>query len=301
VPAPAIDGERMSKMMPRDGRRLIVAALAVLVLLAVPASPEVRAEDRVEPKPEIMEGVGLAPVLGVQLPLEAEFRDERDRKVKLGDYFDGEKPVVFVLIYMRCPMLCGLVLNGVVEGMKGLKWTPGEEFRVVAMSFDPLERPVLARKKKQSLVAEYGRPESANGWTVLTGKPKAIEAVTSRLGYHFKWVEETKEYAHPLVVFFFSPDGKLTHYSGGIQYEPAELRRALTEAADGQIGDWGDRFLQWCGHVLDAENPGSMVMRIGAILTLLIIGIFLLIMWTRHRRAAAAAAPSIANDAQPLT
>ena len=38
--------------------------------------------------------------------------------MKLGDYF-GNKPVILVLAYYRCPMLCTLVLNGLVQGMHG--------------------------------------------------------------------------------------------------------------------------------------------------------------------------------------
>ncbi len=280
-------------MMARAGRFRTVASLATLVLVAlcVSPAPDAVGQDRTELAPKAMEGVGLAPVLGVDLPLDAEFRDSRDRLVTLGDFFDGEKPVILVLVYFRCPMLCGLVLNGMLDGLRDLKWTPGQEFEIVAISFDPLELPSLARQKKQGLIAEYGRPESANGWHVLTGKKKDIQAVTSRLGFHYRWNEDTKEYMHPLVVFFCSPDGKLTHYSGGIQFEASELRRALSEAADGEIGNWGERFLQWCGHVLDADNPGVMIMKVGAILTLLVLVAFLLVVRarSRSRRTAVAA------------
>ena len=77
---------------------------------------------------------------------------EKRLKRVLGDYFDGEKPVIVVMVYFRCPMLCGLVLNGLIDGLRDLKWTAGEEFEIVAISFDPLERPLLARKKKQNLI-----------------------------------------------------------------------------------------------------------------------------------------------------
>ena len=51
-------------------------------------------------------------------------------------------PVILVLAYYRCPMLCTQVLNGLVDVFKsrvfGLKL--GEDFQVVTVSFDSRER-----------------------------------------------------------------------------------------------------------------------------------------------------------------
>ena len=37
--------------------------------------------------------------------------------VKLGSFFDGERPVILTLNYYKCPMLCGLQLNGRVQAL----------------------------------------------------------------------------------------------------------------------------------------------------------------------------------------
>ena len=63
-----------------------------------------------------------------------EFRDEYGAVVTLGDYFDGTKPVILTLNYYKCPMLCGLQLNGLLDGLKDLDWTPGQEFELVTVS-----------------------------------------------------------------------------------------------------------------------------------------------------------------------
>ena len=49
--------------------------------------------------------------LNVQVPLDVPFVDETGKAVRLGDYFE-KKPVILVLAYFRCPMICTLVLNG---------------------------------------------------------------------------------------------------------------------------------------------------------------------------------------------
>ena len=86
-----------------------------------------------------------------------EFRDEYGAVVTLGDYFDGTKPVILTLNYYKCPMLCGLQLNGLLDGLKELDWTPGQEFELVTVSINPLETPALATEKKQNYIKRYER------------------------------------------------------------------------------------------------------------------------------------------------
>src|SRR5207244_11374793 len=60
----------------------------------------------------------------------------------------GKRPVILTLVYYRCPMLCTLVLNGLVRALRTLAFDPGREFELVTVSFDPRETPELAAKKK---------------------------------------------------------------------------------------------------------------------------------------------------------
>jgi protein SCO1/2 len=109
-------------------RRFLAAAVAVL------AVSQVVAQDRAEPVPKALARVGIGEKLDAPLPLQLVFTDERGRDVTLGSYFKGPRPVVLTLNYYRCPMLCTLELNGLVEGLKGLAWTPGDEFEIVTVS-----------------------------------------------------------------------------------------------------------------------------------------------------------------------
>ena len=63
--------------------------------------------------------VGYDQRLGQQIPMDLPFRDESGKSVRLGDLF-GKRPVVLVLAYYECPMLCDLVLQGVVTTLKPL-------------------------------------------------------------------------------------------------------------------------------------------------------------------------------------
>ena len=90
------------------------------------------------------------------------FKDEAGQSVQLGNYF-GSKPVILVLAYFRCPMLCTQVLNGLVQALLDIPFDIGKEFNVVTVSFDPREGPELAAAKKQSYLDRYGRAGAEAG------------------------------------------------------------------------------------------------------------------------------------------
>ena len=73
-----------------------------------------------------------------QVPLDLEFVDEAGNTVRLGETFDG-KPVILTLVYYECPMLCTLVLNGMVEALANVEFAPGEEFVILSVTIDPSE------------------------------------------------------------------------------------------------------------------------------------------------------------------
>src|SRR4029079_15752672 len=55
-----------------------------------------------------------------RISLDLPITDESGGSVILQSYFHG-KPVVLTLGYYGCPMLCGMVLNGMVEAFQDLK------------------------------------------------------------------------------------------------------------------------------------------------------------------------------------
>lgn len=248
-----------------------------------------------ESLPKELEGVGIEEQLGAQVPLDATFIAEDGRPVRLGQVLDGRRPALLALVYYRCPMLCGLVLNGLVDALKELKLTPGREFEVITVSIDPLETATLARLKKQALLREYGRPEAAGGWHFLTGEEEAIRALAGAVGFHYRWVEERKEYAHAAAIMVLTPSGKVSRYLYGVLYEPRTVRLALAEAKAETAATVTERILLYCFHY-DAEAGRFVVaarnlMRVGGVLTAMAVGVWLgRAWWGRGARAAAGSA-----------
>lgn len=228
-----------------------------------------------------MTGIGITEKLGESVDLNLQFTNELGQTVRLGDYFTEKKPVIISLAYYECPMLCGIVLNGVVDGLKGMDWTPGKEFTVINVSIDPKEKFDLAAAKKKNLLEALGKPEAAAGWHFLTGDENPIKTLATQLGFGYRWDEKEKQYAHGAGIFVLTPEGKLSRILYGIQYRPSDLRLSLLEASSGKIGTIIDRLILFCYAYNPVTRQYSMmltrVMQIGAIVTTLLLGAFIAI------------------------
>jgi protein SCO1/2 len=247
--------------------------------------------------PAALKDVRIEQRLGAQLPLDAALRDEAGRAVKLGDYFKGPRPVAFALVYYKCPMLCNQILNGLVSGLRGVALTPGKDFDVVVLSFDPREGPADAAKKKETVLHDYRRLETAAGWHFLTGDKAAIDAVTAAAGFHYYFDEATNQFAHASAVMVATPGGQLSHYFYGIEYAPRELRLGLVEASAGKTGSPVDQLLLYCYHydpTTGRYGPAIMnIMRLCGVVT--VLGLVALIGVMRRRGASQNRRASVAG------
>lgn len=277
----------------------LASAIVALAATAGAAADDGGSEFTSDLPPELA-GVDIVEKLDERLPLETVFTDDTGRTIALEELFDGERPVLLQIGYFRCPMLCNLVLNGMVKSLEDLDWTAGEKFRVVSASINPDERHELAAAKKQSYVLEYGRPGVSDRWHFLTGPEASSKALADAVGFGFR-PQSDGEIAHAAAIFVITPDGRVSRYLYGTKYDPKNLRLALLEASEGRIGSSWDRFILWC-HVYDPDAGGYVVfamrlMQIGGALTLLLLGAGVGTMWWREWRAGRDAAPTAGETA----
>lgn len=270
--------------MTRPWQQRIVAALLVLATAPASAATEPAADVR----PPALREVGIDQRLGESLPLDAPFHDDHGQAVTLGDFF-GRKPVVLVMTYFECPMLCTLALNGLGKTLKTMSFEPGKEFDVVAVSFDPRDTPETAAKKKAAYVADYGRAGTADGWHFLTGEQAAIERVAKAIGFRYTWVPEEKQFAHAAAIMVATPDGRLARYFYGVEYAGRDLRLGLVEAADHTIGSAVDALLLFCYQYDPATGKYGAIalnlVRAGGVATVLALGAFMVVMFRREALA----------------
>ena len=223
--------------------------------------------------------------LAEKIPLDLQFVNEEGDSVRLSEYFIAGRPVLLTLAYYRCPMLCGLVIEGLRKGISTLAYSPAADFQLVTVSINPQEPYMLAAAKKKNVLAALDKSVNPAGWAFLTGPEKNSKKLAEVLGFKYYYVEERKEYAHPAVSFILTDDGTISRYLYGIEYKETDLRLALLEASKGEIGTTLDKIVLYCyhydpdagGYVLFAGN----LMRIGGVITVLILGSVLLILWRK--------------------
>ena len=258
-------------------------------------------ELKADPKkvPVELQDVGVSEHLGKQIDLNSyEFTSVDDgQKHKLKEYFEEGKPTIVNLVYYECPMLCTMVLNGVMEGMKGMDWTIGKEFNVVTISINPKDEIATAKQKKAAYIQSYLEKENSlksrnlatveNGWHFFTGEESQVKRLAEQLGFGYKYDSVQKEYAHPAVTFVLTPNGYISRYLYGIQYRARDLRLALLEASKGKIGNVFDRLLMFCYHYEPSSRGYTLqvvrVMQAGGAGTVALLGGYLTLFWRRQR------------------
>ena len=79
--------------------------------------------------------------------------------VEFDSLFDGERPVVLVMGYYDCPLLCPWVFNSLQGTFNELAWRVGKEYRVVSVSIDPTNTIEQAFKQRRRVLSGHtGNP-----------------------------------------------------------------------------------------------------------------------------------------------
>jgi protein SCO1 len=184
---------------------------------------------------------------GRQISVGLLFRNENGHPLKLGELL-AERPVILVLGYYRCPMLCTMINDGLINALENLQINVGADFDVVALSIDPTETPAVAAEKKKIYLRRYGRPGAANGWHCLVGDQTSIAQIADEVGFRYAYDPQTRQYAHPSGVIVLTPGGKISRYVFGISFNATELRDAIVAAKEGKSGSVLSQIFLLCYH-----------------------------------------------------
>ncbi|NJN16354.1 MAG: SCO family protein [Oscillochloris sp.] len=216
--------------------------------------------------------------LGDQIPLDLAFIDAEGQAVTLGQYF-AEQPVVLIMGYYECPMLCSLVREGAVQALQQVRLNVGQDFQVINVSIDPLETPMAAANARNIAISRYNRPDTDDGWHFLTGSQDNIAQLADAIGFQYYYDETIDQYAHAAGIVVATPQGELSHYFYGIEFNPSDLRLGLVEASNRTIGTPVDQLLLLCYHYnpITGQYTGlvMMIVRAAGVLTMLFIGLLI--------------------------
>lgn len=266
-------------------RRRLSAALVVAWVLASAQALAARGPLR-GPLPAAAMNVGIDEHLGQSVPADLTFRDENGQPVRLGDYLHRGRPIVLVLAYYRCPMLCDLVLRGLASAFAQIGWTPGKQADLLTVSIDPRDTPAAALLKQGHVLQALGHPEAKSGWPFLVGEAESSRALAEAMGFRYVYDPTSHQYAHAAGAVVLTPEGRFARYVYGVQFRPFDLRLALTEAGQGKVGGVVERVLLTCfRYDPSARRYGIYVVGLlkgGGLLVLLTVGICLGVLWRRE-------------------
>jgi protein SCO1 len=232
-------------------RRL--SLLLVAVSLAIPAIAQYPAEKPLgasaQSTPTFLKNAGIDQRLGTQIPLNLRFRDAAGVDAPLGQYF-GKKPVAMAMVYYKCAMLCPQVLHGLAASLAQTGYAPARDYDVIVASIDPTDTPADAAAARQKFLTQLGGNVPAGSVHFLTGQQPEITALASAIGFHYVRVPgpdgKMTQFAHSSVIMVATPEGKLSKYLTGVEYQPRDVRLALLEASDHRIGSATDLILLYC-------------------------------------------------------
>ena len=235
-----------------------------------------------------LDAIAAAPAPNAQLPRDARFTDAQGAARTLGEAVGGT-PAVVVFVDYTCRTLCGPILAFAAGALDKTGLVPGRDYHLVVVGIDPKDAPAVAASFAASRIGT-GTPLAA-ATTLLTGQDDAIHAVTQAAGYRFAYDAAHDQYAHPAAAYVVTAQGRVSRVLTSLGLNGPDLRLALVEAGQGNIGGIADQIHLLCYGFDPARGiytaSITRLLNIGGVATatLLAGGIGLMLVARRRRRA----------------
>lgn len=178
--------------------------------------------------------------LGAPLAPDIPLLAEDGRRFALGELYG--KPLLLLLSYYGCEGACPTANRTLAEAIGAVRrFRPGEDFRVLTLSFDAKDDLSALRRFAASLEIPHA---ARRGWRfALAAERTAIERVTQTVGFRYFWSVEERVFVHPAVLIVISPAGRVARYLPAASIGSRDVELALIEA------DWNR--VTSSGRVLD--------------------------------------------------
>jgi protein SCO1/2 len=266
----------------------LVALLSGSVHATVAAPPEGAAAEPGTPLPPRVKDIGVVEKLNEPIPRELLFTDSDGRPVRLSEVVGQGKPLLLNLVYYRCPMLCGLVLGGLVKSLRETGLKPGEDYHLLTVSIDPTDVLEEAQRQRRGHLQNLGLAADDPSWRFLLGQAEPISALADAVGFEFAYDGQTRQYAHAAVSMVLTPDGRVSRYLYGMEHKARDLRLAVVEAGAGKVGTSFDRLLLTCFKYDPATRRYELFVnrfiQVGGLLIFAVFSTLLGVLWRREFR-----------------
>lgn len=236
--------------------------------------------------PNDLKGLQVEEHLGEMIATDVTLKDPQGRPFSLRSFLRQGKPVILSFAYYSCTMLCPMVLYGIAESIRGVGLTPGKDFRLLTVSFDPQDTPADAAKASKTY--RKGLVDS-EGWVFAVGDSASVRQLAQSVGFPYRKVQDNPVmFAHPAVIMMLTPEGRVSRYFYGVNYNPTDLKLAILEGGKGKIGGITARVLLYCYRYDPNQGKYTLlawrVMQLAGGLSTLLIGLLIGGLWIRERR-----------------
>jgi len=272
---------------------LFVLALFGAALVAAPALAQYSADRPVgataQQAPAWQKHAGIDQNLNHPLPLNDLFTDTSGRSVRLGDYFRDNRPVMLELMYYNCRLLCPQVLAGMADALRQSGFHAGNQYDVVVASIDPTDTSAEGAAKKQMFLSMLDQPKAGNAVHFLTGPQSSITDLAEATGFHYVRVPgpdgKMDQFAHSSVIMIATPDGRMSKYLFGVNFQPRDVRLALVQASTRHIGTLSDLVLLYCCNYSPSQGRYTVaVLRILGLAGVASIFIVVFMLWLLSKK-----------------
>ncbi len=275
-------------------------ALALVSHVDAQEYPQMDALSFDAPNPEVQfSDITIEQKLEAQIDMDLTFTSSVGKEVALRDVMD-DRPAILAFVYYDCPSMCKAELEGLEIVIKGMKYTPGQDYNVITVSIDPNDTYQAAREKKSYHVGRVARDGADQGWKFLTGKEENIQALAETVGFVYRYDASQDIYAHAGGIIVLTPEGVVSRYYYGTEYIKRDVEFGLMEASEGRIGKLVDKMLILCFKYDPAAGKyGLVVFRaLQIVSTLLILGFASMyyIFYLRTRKKNKIASPGAISD-----
>lgn len=208
-----------------------VAALLLTAAACAPAHAQYFRRPVSHIDPRVMQ-IDEKAVLGAEIAPGTQLVDHEGRRFTWGELLG--KPVILVLAYYSCDGSCSIINGNLRELLRDVKTVaPGDDFRVVTLSFDKHDSAGTTRDFRAQLALD---DRLARAWRFATFADEAdLKSQTERIGFKFFWSPEDRIFLHPGAFLFFSPEGKLVRVLYQQDIAGRDIGLAVLDARQGNF------------------------------------------------------------------
>lgn len=277
-------------------RRVGTLGAAILAVALAAVSPAQRVQS------DFTKSMGIDQRLGAKVPLDVAFQDETGATRTLGSLLKG-RPLLVLPFPLRRTAGCGVVAEGLQKTLARAahandhaifkKEGPdqlviGKDFDVAFLSLDPAETPTDGAAAKIDFQNKLGT--SVEPVTALTGDEASIRRATDALGFRFFHDPATRAMRNPTGAALLTPDGRISSYTIGNDFQTKPLEENLALAKAGRIGTKADDTqmfgcVQLASSVIERRGKIERIITLFALLTLGTVVLWIGSMLRAERRA----------------